>query len=124
MAWAVGQLGGKAQPLWVSTARRRYVALGGSGRQWTTVGRFAHSFANRVRTHPETRSCLAQNGTRVVASLSALAHCGVQGQKNGRKFLAYIHLIIRIWSFSSGHVHISQKLCLQLPTMYFLSCSV
>ena len=31
MAWAVGQLGGKAQPLWVSTARRRYVALGGSG---------------------------------------------------------------------------------------------
>lgn len=31
MAWAVGQLGGKAQPLWVSTARRRAMALGGSG---------------------------------------------------------------------------------------------
>ena len=92
MAWAVGQLGGKAQPLWVSTARRRYVALGGSGMR-TTVGRFAHSFANRVRTHPETRSCcLAQNGTRVVASLSALAHCGVQGQKNGRKFLVTIFI--------------------------------
>ena len=28
MAWAVGQLGGKAQPLWVSTAARRYGARG------------------------------------------------------------------------------------------------
>ena len=36
MAWAVGQPGGKAQPLWVSTAARRYGARGQrySGLRW------------------------------------------------------------------------------------------